>query len=131
LDTLADWLNFVVSTLQASPLCNNVRILETHPFSTQQFALKARASLRKGYVLQVHLYRNFAHTDYAYQLFQQDQPILRWDNKEHFPNLSTYPHHFHTPSGKVEESTLIGTPRNDLPAILAYVDRYLAEMKNE
>ena len=122
---LADWLNFVVSVLQTSPLCQRVQIIETHPFSNRQFALKVRANLEGGHTLQVHLYRNFAYTDYAYQLFREDKPILRWDNKEHFPDLPSYPHHFHTPLGKVENSALTGDPQKDLFLVLAYLDELL------
>lgn len=43
--TLPELLNFVVTTLQSSPLCSRVRVLETHQFSADQFALKVRAPI--------------------------------------------------------------------------------------
>lgn len=93
--TPADTLNLVITTLQSSPLCSTVRVLEPQQFSEQRFALKVRADLVRGGVLQVRLYNNDRHVDYAYQVFQADQPVLRWDNKEHFPGIATHPHHFH------------------------------------
>lgn len=116
--TLADLLNSIVSTLQTASLILNVRVLETHNFSETQFAVKVRAELESGDTLQVRLYRNDDHTDYAYQLFRDDVPVIRWDNKEHFDSISSYPHHFHTESGAVESSTHTGEVTRDLPVVL-------------
>lgn len=121
MNTLADLLNFVVSSLQASSLFHTVRIVETHPFSRQQFALKVRAEMQDGEMLQIRLYRNFNHLDYAYQFIGQDQRVLRWDNKEHFPFLDTHPHHFHTSLDQVAASPLKGDPLYDLPVVLDYL----------
>jgi hypothetical protein len=120
--TLADLLSFVVTTLQTSQLCNEVHVLATHQFSDRQFALKVRASLTGGASLQVRLYRNGDHIDYAYHLVIADRPV-RWDNKEHFPSLSTHPHHFHSASGRVEASPLSGKPRQDLPTVLDVISQ--------
>jgi len=117
----ADLLNVVVSTLQTSSFCRSVRTIEAFRFSETQFGLKVRADLTSGHVLQVRLYRNGEHTDYAYQLFQTDTPVLRWDNKEHFPSISSFPHHFHNASGLVEFSPLTGDPAHDLPFLLNYL----------
>ncbi|NJN82908.1 MAG: hypothetical protein HC802_11935 [Caldilineaceae bacterium] len=114
-------LSFLVTTLQQSGLCHSVRVLETHPFSDRQFALKLRAELFMGDILQVRIYRNEDHIDYSYQLLRENQPVLRWDNKEHFPEISTYPHHFHSPSGQVQPSLLSGEPVADLPEVLRFL----------
>lgn len=111
-------LGFVVSTLQLSPVCRQVKILEVNHFSDQQFAFKVRAALRDGRVLQIRLYRNDEHTDYAYQLLDGDKPVQRWDNKEHFPHLASFPHHCHTIDGRVIESALTGEPEHDLPLVI-------------
>ncbi len=116
--TLPDLLNFVVTSLQLSPLCSNVHIVSTEAFSNRQFTLKVRAKLVDGRLFQVRLYYNDSHIDYAYQLIQNDLPLLRWDNKEHFSNLSTHPHHFHMADGRITESPLTGNPIQDLPEIL-------------
>lgn len=121
MNTLPDLLNFVVTTLQISPLCHAVYIVETHQFSARQFAIKVRAELIVGSVLQVRLYRNGQHIDYAYQLVRNENPVLRWDNKEHFPSIPSHPHHFHNPSGQVEASPLTGDPAHDLPFVLDYL----------
>jgi hypothetical protein len=103
-----------------------VRIIETDNFSRNQFALKVRAELADGKMLQVRLYYNQDHTDYAYQLVQNHKPILPWDNKEHFPGLSSNPHHFHNASGRVENSPLTGDPVHDLPLVLDYLTSILS-----
>ena len=116
--TLATLLSYLVTILQESAFCRSVRILETHPFSDRQFALKLRSDLISGDVLQIRLYRNGAHIDYSYQLLRQSRPVLRWDNKEHFSEIVTFPHHFHSPSGEVQPSPLTGNPTLDLPKVL-------------
>ena len=115
---LPELLNFVITTLQRFPRCQDTRIMATHLFSERQFALKVRATLTNGQVLQVYIYRNHDHTDYAYQLLRNEQPMQRWDNREHFPNISSYPHHFHALTGNVENSPLNGDPAHDLPLVL-------------
>ncbi len=126
MNTLADLLNFVVSTLENSHYIKGVRVVEVDDFSQEQFIFKVRAKLGNKKTLQVRIYYNHGHLDYAYQLIENSQPVLRWDNKEHFPEISSYPHHFHTPVEKVESSSLSGDLEHDFPIIL----NYLASMEN-
>ena len=118
---LADLLTSVVSTLQTSTLCRSVQPIETFRFSETQFGFKVRAFLISGDLLQVRLYCKGDHTDYSYQVFQDDKPIMRWDNKEHFPSISSFPHHFHSATGLVESSPLTGDPQHDLNLLLDYL----------
>jgi hypothetical protein len=116
--TLFELLNFVVTTLQTSSIVENTRVVETIQFSEAQFSLKVRAHLASGEILQVRIYQNGKHVDYAYQLLQEDKPLIRWDNKEHFRNISTFPNHFHNNKGSVENSPLCGDPFEDLTLVL-------------
>lgn len=125
MNTLSGLLNFVVTTLQLWPRTGRVHILATEQFSSTQFAMKVRADLQSEDVLQVRIYYNKGHIDYAYQVIRADSPLIRWDNKEHFPALATYPHHFHSLSGSVLESHLIGLPIADLPAVLHEIELIL------
>ena len=118
MNNLAAVLSYLVTTIQRSGYCNTVRVIETHHFSERQFALKLRAELISGDVLQVRIYRNGDHTDYSYQLLRNTLALLRWDNKEHFPDIATHPHHFHAPSGSIEASPLTGDVAVDLPLVL-------------
>jgi len=120
--TLTAFLSFTVTTLQSSSQCRVVRVVETHFFSKRRFAFKVRAELVKGEILQVRLYYNQGHIDYAYQLVCNQKPVIRWDNKEHFFALSSHPHHFHNASGQIEISHLTGDPAHDLIFVLNYLE---------
>lgn len=124
--TLADLLGFIVTMLQAWPRCQAVRILETNQFAARQFAVKLRAELTSGAFLQIRLYRNEEHLDYAYQLVHNEWSV-RWDNKEHFPSLRSYPHHFHGASGQVETSPLTCEPLHDLPLVLNWLADFFGQ----
>ena len=56
MNTLAVLLSQVVTVLQESGYCGAVCVLETHPFSGRQFALKVRAELVSGGALQIRIY---------------------------------------------------------------------------
>ena len=122
--SLPSLLAKLVSILQSDPLCGAVAVLETRSFSSDQFYLKVRAELVGGYNLQVRIYHNHGHMDYAYQLFSR-VPVLRWDNKEEFSDLETYPHHHHDQNGAVRVSPLRGDPETDLPIVLKEVSVFL------
>lgn len=93
--TLPAMLGVVMAILQSHQLCEQAAIVETKEFSQDQFLFKVRAKFPQDYRLQARIYCNFGHVDYAYQLFKEDRPILRCDNKEEFRRLKTYPHHHH------------------------------------
>lgn len=107
----------LVSLLESSGLCENVRIVETSFFSAHQYAFKIRATIFSSRSFQIRIYYNHDHHDYSYQLFDQEA-LCRWDNAEHFPALKNFPHHHHTLDGKVVESTLTGNPETDLLIVL-------------
>lgn len=116
--------------LQAHPLCHHVRVIETRAFSPDQFFFKIRADLPETYGLQVRIYFNHGHIDYAYQLFT-NEPILRWDNKEEFDYLESYPHHYHDAEGNVEASPLRGDPVEDIGFVLHAVAVFLSGMQHD
>ena len=122
--SLASLLATVVTALQGSPLCHRVNVVQTELFSNDQFAFKVRAEISDELTLQVRIYYNQGHYDYSYQLFS-DVPLMRWDNKEHFPSLASYPHHYHNEKGEVEPSPLTGEPSSDLLSVLEQVRQFL------
>lgn len=117
MNNLSTLLAELISRLENSGFCENIRIVETAFFSTAQFSCKIRATIFSTFTLQIRLYCNHEHWDYSYQIFD-DEPLCRWDNKEHFPELSNHPHHFHTKDGEVVASPLCGDPRQDLNFVL-------------
>jgi len=126
LTSLSSFLGTLMATLQSHPICERASVLETKVFSYDQFFLKVKAELTGENKLQVRIYYNQGHIDYAYQLFA-DVPILRWDNKEEFRHLETYPHHHHDDQGNVNLSRLTGDPLKDIEIVLQDVSRFLSE----
>ena len=122
--TLPSLLAGLVAILQVHPLCQKIISRETQEFSPDQFFLKIRAELSEGRKFQVRVYYNRGHIDYAYQLFR-DLPLLRWDNKEEFRFLATYPHHHHDEQGNVHSSPLRGDPLKDIAYVLERVSAFL------
>ena len=114
--------------LQSQSLCSEIRVIETKEFSTDRFRMKIRVYLPKGYNFQISLYVNHGHIDYSYQLFS-DRSLLRWDNKEEYGYLSTFPHHHHQIDGSVVPSPLTGSPMQDLPLVLHFIERYFQELE--
>lgn len=112
--------------LNCSGFCDEPRIVETSFFSTEQFAFKIRTTIFSSFTFQIRIYFNQGHLDYSYQVFS-DEPICRWDNKEHFPEIETFPHHFHALDGKIIDSPLTGKPLDDLKFVL----NELSNLKNQ
>jgi hypothetical protein len=61
---------------------------------------------------------------YSYQLYSTTS-IVRWDNEPHFPDIETFPHHFHDTGGNVLESSLMGDPEIDLYTVLSKTQEFL------
>ena len=122
--SLVSLLSLVMVEIQANPLCRKAAIAETKEFSADQFFFKIRAEVTRTISLQVRMYYNRGNLDYSYQLFS-DVPLLRWDNKEDFPDLATFPHHHHDDQGRVHSSTLVGNPSEDISKVLHEIERFL------
>lgn len=123
--SLSSFLGTLMAALQSHPICEHATVLETKVFSSDQFFLKVRAKLTGENKLQARIYYNHGHIDYAYQLFAEF-PILRWDNKEEFRHLETYPHHYHDEKGNVKPSRLTGDPARDINIVLHDVSGFLS-----
>jgi len=104
-------------------------VVETKSFSPDQFFFKIRADLIENHKFQARIYYNQGHIDYAYQLFT-DVPLLRWDNKEEFHHLDTYPHHHHDESGNIKPSSLSGNPLTDIEIVLQELSTFLQAGSN-
>lgn len=89
-----------------------------------------RAQFIAEHNFQLRIYYNYGHIDYAYQLFT-DVPLLRWDNKEEFAHLHTYPHHFHDQYGHVHPSSLTGDPITDIEVVLNELSTFLSNQFKE
>lgn len=123
--SLSSLLGTLMAILQSHPVCERATVVETRTFSPEQFFFKVRAEFTGGNKFQARIYYNRGHIDYAYQLFT-DVPLLRWDNKEEFHHLETYPHHHHDEQGNVKPSPLTGDPVRDIEVVLHEVSAFLA-----
>jgi hypothetical protein len=123
--SLASLLGALMTILQSHPICERATVVETKTFSPNQFFFKVRVEFAEGNKFQVRIYYNQGHIDYAYQLFT-DVPLLRWDNKEEFRHLETYPHHHHDDQGDVNSSPLTGDPVKDIEVVLREVSAFLS-----
>jgi hypothetical protein len=126
LSSLSSLLGNVMAVFEAHPTCQRATVVETKVFSSDQFLFKVRADFMRGSYFQARIYYNQGHIDYAYQLFSR-VPILRWDNKEEFRYLKSYPHHQHDDEGKIKASPLTGDPLKDIKFVLHEVDVYLSD----
>ena len=124
--SLSSLLGTLMAILQAHPICEQAAVIETKIFSPDQFFFKIRAEIIKNHKFQVRVYYNQGHIDYAYQLFT-DEPLLRWDNKEEFDYVETYPHHHHDEQGHLKPSPLLGDPLSDIEVVLQEVTTFLSE----
>lgn len=122
--TMLALLSQIRAIIEYSAICQAITLIENREFSPQQYVLKLHIALINEYLLQIRFYVNRLHIDYAYQLFSHE-PLIRWDNKEEYPSLSSHPHHFHNTKGQVVASDLCGDPLVDLPIVLAYLENFL------
>jgi len=58
-------------------------------------ALRARASLKNGFVLHVTESFGKGFRSYSYHLQKNEKLVRRWDNAPHWPEMKTFPHHVH------------------------------------
>lgn len=123
--SLSSLLGTLMTKIQSHPVCQKASVMETKMFSSEQFFIKIRANLTGGNNFQVRVYYNQGHIDYAYQLFTH-VPLLRWDNKEEFQDLPTYPHHQHDERGSVKSSSLIGDPTVDIDVVLDEMSNFIS-----
>jgi hypothetical protein len=113
--------------LEASPITSNPQITDLKTYGQNAFRVKIRATVSSTLTFQIWLNHNPHHTRYAYQLFSQGGTLLRWDNAPHHPRLGTnLPHHLHDEQGQILPSLLQGDPLQDVPAVLAEIERHLS-----
>lgn len=122
-------LDDVLALLNASPLLHGLRVIELVVYGQNAFRAKLRVEVTDSMTFQIWLNHNDRRTRYAYQLFQHDQSLMRWDNAPHHPEQTVnFPHHFHDENGRVTSSPLSGNPVTDLAIALTEVGRYLQRL---
>lgn len=115
----------LLTILRTHALVRSVRLMNYDETPSGKLEIKIRCRLTQNLQLQIWLHHEIAFQDYAYQLFT-NQPILRWDNAPHYPQISTAPNHFHDKDGTVHESPLTGNTIEDLHYVLGEVEKWIA-----
>jgi hypothetical protein len=128
--SLPSLLGAVSAAIQTHPLCKRITEVETREFSPDQFVFKVKAEFVGKISFQTRVYFNRGHVDYAYQAYAT-VPLLRWDNKEEFRSIPTYPHHHHDAKGSIHASALVGNPVSDIQVVLDLIAQYLAAQSNQ
>jgi hypothetical protein len=103
--------------LNASSSVVSHEVIDNDPVDEQNFLFRIRCELTTGRALQIRLRGAAGGIRYSYQELT-DRPLRRWDNAPHYPDLSSFPHHFHDLQGKIIESSLTGEPVTDLQHVL-------------
>ena len=125
-------LDDILRLLNISPLIRSQQLVELIAYGQNAFRVKIRSEVTDELTFQVWLNHNDRHTRYAYQFFQHDQTILRWDNAPHHPEqAANFPHHFHDELGQLTTSPLSGDPVVDLPIVLTEIENYLQRTGQE
>ncbi len=78
--------------------------VERFTFTAATYNLRARVILRDGSTLSIrdNLFEDGSRK-YSYHWQDLEGRLLgRWDNAPHWPDIVSFPHHYHRPDGRVE-----------------------------
>lgn len=114
----------ILDILRSAPIISSWEVLNADEIAKRSY-YKIRCSLVvSGFYLEMRFIRLEKEVIYSYQLFSQ-RPLLRWDNAPHYPNISSFPHHFHQVNGRITESDLTGDSLKDLPKVLKQITEFI------
>ena len=111
-------VSHILAVLSSSDLVMNVEVIEMNVEPKVQ-SLRAKATLKEGYVLYVNEGIGGSYRRYSYHLQKEDKMIRRWDNAPHWRGIRTFPFRLHLPD-------------NDNPTECGevFVDGVLSEIKD-
>lgn len=115
----------VVIALSKSKLVSRIEVKEIDAVRTRGVYKIRCALLPSKYKLELRFVQTETEILYSYQFFI-DKPIARWDNAPHYPEIKTYPHHYHTIDNKVIESDLKGNVIKDIHIVFTIIEDWLA-----
>lgn len=84
----------ILDTLSCSDIILKVDVIVLVEEPGKQ-ALRARASLKNGFLLHVTEALGKGFRSYSYHLQKNNNLIRRWDNAPHWPGMKTFPYHLH------------------------------------
>jgi hypothetical protein len=119
-------LNFdkIVNILKDNPLISQISDTFIDELNARSiYRIKCNLTPKK-YNLSIKIIHIESDIIYSYQLFS-DKPLIRWDNAPHYPNIKSFPHHFHSESNKVISSKLTGRIEKDINIVLTHIKIYI------
>jgi len=84
----------ILNILSSSDIVLNVDVIVLVAEPGKQ-ALRAKASLKNGFVLHVTEAFGKGFRSYSYHLQKDNTLVRRWDNAPHWPEIRTFPNHVH------------------------------------
>jgi predicted RNase H-like nuclease (RuvC/YqgF family) len=89
-------VSHILAVLSSSDLVMSVEVVEVNAEPKVQ-SLRAKATLKNGYVLYVNEGIGEHYRRYSYHLQKGGKMIRRWDNAPHWMDIRTFPFHVHLP----------------------------------
>ncbi|MDQ1354850.1 MAG: hypothetical protein QG657_5159 [Acidobacteriota bacterium] len=121
-------LSSIISLLEKSSIVSKIEKVEIDEISHRGF-YKIKCNLIPAkYKLEMKFIKTKYEFIYSFQLFTT-LPVVRWDNAPHYPDIKTFPHHFHDSEGNIVESELEGNARNDLKKVLSKITELISRSK--
>jgi hypothetical protein len=114
-------INNTISVLSSSEIVLELKVIKAIVEPPLQ-ALKATATLKGGYLLQINESSGSDFRRYSYHLQKGNKMIKRWDNSPHWKDLKTFPHHVH----QGEETEPRESPEVFIEDILREVEKMLS-----
>ena len=119
----------ILQLLQSSPLIQSPQITNLQIYGQHAFRVKIRGTVTETITFQDWLNHNASRARYAYQLFSDNKPLLRWDNAPNHPEIKpNFPPHFHNEHQQIITSSLQGIPLQDLPIVLTAIEQYITDL---
>jgi hypothetical protein len=110
----------IVRQLKQSNLFTDIEVLELIDEETINL-LKIKAQIRDGSILFITELATRHYQKYSYHWQRQNgEIIMRWDNKPHWRNLKTFPHHKHI------KGHVVSCARPDIKEIIDEIRGYIS-----
>ena len=116
-------LNKIIAALGNSPLVGKIELLLSDEIEKRGFYKLRCVLIPSRYKLDIKYIKTEKDLIYAYQLYA-DEAIARWDNEPHYPDLTNFPHHYHS-KGMVRTSALSGRPIQDIRKLFSLILKIL------
>lgn len=117
-------LQKILSLLKKSDIVSKIEIVSIDEIAERSVWRIRCGLIPSKYRLEMRFIKTEKEFIYSYQLFTA-KPIIRWDNAPHYPDVKTYPHHFHNRNGNVLKSDLKGSIIDDLNTVLRSIKKIL------